>query len=1310
MVGTLVKAGLSGQAGVRSIDAKTWLADVGKEDARQLLDTVAVKLRDKHGTLALHTAGSASRSLSLVRKWGWNVGDSQRRQTADVVRQLIERAAKDLPPRRQAVVLKAFENYLRETDNKVGRRLIDVVKLLDVAAAPEPSSVAAAPAAILAGSLAGAQASPAQDMAAKVFIDLGLANPQAFADAHLADVQALWSADRSSKGQPPSGRQAQDLQALLKQALGAKQPKVSRELMAAALAWVDHMERAPAPHPDAQDRLDLVKTLKNVAHRRAEFAARAASAVRSLDRLTDLPKSQIQNLQVRLMGQVMAEGLDRPMLARMLNVLRLARPPSLTFARAAASIDLHSQALADARTPEDKHAARGRLLQGLRDAVRSKLPPDQLGSLVHRYGHRLDPQDARLARMAIDMQVCDGLAAQIGKSPVPHASSIRANFLTRDLARELLRSDGRLDAQALAAMPGHLDALGVKGHFLRRHIDAMLGHLRTNAPLRELIDSTPVPASPHGPAADMIRATLGLAPQEPLTALHVRQAMLSALLTPLRQGRVGSCFATSVAIRMQQGQPLEMARDLRQLIEHEQLRLAQKNGDLSTVSLSTLAGTEVLRETLALSVEAGRHHALADDPALHASLSAAGLPPKEIAEAIDAALQAMAARQAAPAGSEGSDAAPLAPVAAQAAAPAKLSVTVQQVIEEVLLAQGQLGRADLADRQSLEQLASEIYVQSAALVEQERRASTDDARARLAESVEQQQQKIEAYQALSERVNDKFQAIEQYDKALALAVSGFQGSTENRLLRAWEYTLSGAAEQSVGRSRQQYLSKTLSRVIGLEPTLATGAAPSPLLEPRTPQHALAQEFLRQVKAHLSFEYDASIVRGLAQDGSSTQGGFSLRYRPPGQAELSMVIDSPVRLQAALEGLYLAAGQQLVDAAPDAAQAEAFRQASISQANAVWSEDFSARVTAQHTAGKALGQPWAVPAGHDPGAAYAARFGLSTADIATATVTMRQPMETVKPAPYVPDFLGLGEVRGAMPAPKERLARPDEAACFLIDTLRKAAARPGSTLAASADVDPDHFSLPVSVQTHAFLLKPGLPAAAGSQDVSLRQAWQDQARAQSSAQWLQSSLAEPSRAHGERALTREQATDILRTTAAGLRAKDPALATLMGIDEQDKPRYAQWSAQVLSGVGDKPPSIIELRKALQQGLRSRVEQSSLRSEAMQFLSASAQEALRRDLRVEEDKDEGLALRVFDDAAIVQQPPPKLVLADTNWGSATAPKHLALLFNPATQESEFWLVDDPAKVQLSRRIDRDTFLKGWSVTVDPDLASQAPQAAA
>lgn len=89
-------------------------------------------------------------------------------------------------------------------------------------------------------------------------------------------------------------------------------------------------------------------------------------------------------------------------------------------------------------------------------------------------------------------------------------------------------------------------------------------------------------------AARYIRQTLGLKAGETLKSYHVRRAVYSALLTPLRQN-IGSCFATAPAILIQGFQQGRLIDDLFQLMMTGRLKRVI-DGKEFTVPLSPTTG------------------------------------------------------------------------------------------------------------------------------------------------------------------------------------------------------------------------------------------------------------------------------------------------------------------------------------------------------------------------------------------------------------------------------------------------------------------------------------------------------------------------------------------------------------------------------------------------------------------------------------------------------------------------------------------------------------------------------------------------
>jgi hypothetical protein len=116
-----------------------------------------------------------------------------------------------------------------------------------------------------------------------------------------------------------------------------------------------------------------------------------------------------------------------------------------------------------------------------------------------------------------------------------------------------------------------------------RLMQIQLERLTREKPLRQLLMSCGKPIG-QPESEQRIRLSCGLAPQAPVGDYETRLAVLSALLTPLRQS-VGSCFATAACILVQREEPAMLLDDLRSLIELGKLE-RMVEGQSSTVPLA----------------------------------------------------------------------------------------------------------------------------------------------------------------------------------------------------------------------------------------------------------------------------------------------------------------------------------------------------------------------------------------------------------------------------------------------------------------------------------------------------------------------------------------------------------------------------------------------------------------------------------------------------------------------------------------------------------------------------------------------------
>lgn len=102
--------------------------------------------------------------------------------------------------------------------------------------------------------------------------------------------------------------------------------------------------------------------------------------------------------------------------------------------------------------------------------------------------------------------------------------------------------------------------------FYCHHIERILDQLQSDEEMRKILSHIQAPEA-HSPSNKIIKEQLDLEEDQVVDQQEAQQAVLSALLTPLRQGQVGSCFGTSIAIEIQVNHLKGMLQDLKSLVE-----------------------------------------------------------------------------------------------------------------------------------------------------------------------------------------------------------------------------------------------------------------------------------------------------------------------------------------------------------------------------------------------------------------------------------------------------------------------------------------------------------------------------------------------------------------------------------------------------------------------------------------------------------------------------------------------------------------------------------------------------------------------
>ena len=131
----------------------------------------------------------------------------------------------------------------------------------------------------------------------------------------------------------------------------------------------------------------------------------------------------------------------------------------------------------------------------------------------------------------------------------------------------LERAKRMAETLAMGDVPGTLIPETDKVSEHTRHMIRVLTLMCDDRSFRKVFDSIGPPIGRENPTRDIIRKTLGLPADAEVTSVHARQAALGTLLGNLRQAKTGSCFATSLAINVIKNDPKRVLKELKQLIE-----------------------------------------------------------------------------------------------------------------------------------------------------------------------------------------------------------------------------------------------------------------------------------------------------------------------------------------------------------------------------------------------------------------------------------------------------------------------------------------------------------------------------------------------------------------------------------------------------------------------------------------------------------------------------------------------------------------------------------------------------------------------
>lgn len=239
---------------------------------------------------------------------------------------------------------------------------------------------------------------------------------------------------------------------------------------------------------------------------------------------------------------------------------------------------------------------------------------------------------------------------QYASSGTQKMASVNSTEYVRQAAELLIAPDGKLDTTHIPQMIADLKRDTTLSSDHRNQLIKTLQKLQQGGPLAATIDGTCERKPLRGPAADLVRATLNLPPQQTtLTAADARKAMLMTVLGHLRQGTVGSCFATGPAISAHKDSEI-VATQLKELLEENCLTFKQGKSTVQVPLNKRISRAEAqIKLTVTadgtcfgkVNGAASQPYQLHQTPGMQGALTALGIPADKHGEAVSTALRQM---------------------------------------------------------------------------------------------------------------------------------------------------------------------------------------------------------------------------------------------------------------------------------------------------------------------------------------------------------------------------------------------------------------------------------------------------------------------------------------------------------------------------------------------------------------------------------------------------------------------------------------------------------------------------------------------
>lgn len=169
------------------------------------------------------------------------------------------------------------------------------------------------------------------------------------------------------------------------------------------------------------------------------------------------------------------------------------------------------------------------------------------------------------------------LSSRLEEMDIQDACLVRNTLRARKMSQFLINEEGKISLSklnlALDSLKENLIPIGPGREDdvpRQAHIVSVLQNLLDKPSLRQIIENISLPMGGVR-VLELVRDTLRLKDSERISSAHLRQAVLCAALTYLRQN-VGSCFATAPAILVQSEQLEQFFLDMRSLTEKGSLQ------------------------------------------------------------------------------------------------------------------------------------------------------------------------------------------------------------------------------------------------------------------------------------------------------------------------------------------------------------------------------------------------------------------------------------------------------------------------------------------------------------------------------------------------------------------------------------------------------------------------------------------------------------------------------------------------------------------------------------------------------------------